>query len=148
MHKLLFPQLVLIFEICNKGPKIWYLQKYIQGINQVGKIGQHVNMVDITWKTKRVRWNHVIIWMWELSKMTIDSWRQRHKLQMKHLLRRDQKKIFFDFLFSCAILYKKEKKKKINSEEADLYTGSMVWNTKGKSGKRWDLGNIKRQNFF
>ena len=36
----------------------------------------------------------------------------------------------------------------MNSEEADLYMGSMVWSTKGKNGKRWDLGNIKWQNFF
>ena len=26
--------------------------------------------------------------------------------------------------------------------------GSMVWSTKGKNGKRWDLGNIKWQNIF
>ena len=114
LHKLLFPQLVLIFEIRNKGPKIWCLQKYIQGINQVGKFEQNVKIVDITWKTKRVRWNHVIIWMWELRNMTTDSWRQRCKLQMKQLRRRGQKKKKkkIDLPFSCAISSKKEKKKK------------------------------------
>ena len=59
---------------------------------------------------------------------------------MKHQLRTGKKK--FDLPFSCAILSEK-RKEKINSKEAGLYRGSMVWSIKGKNGKRWDLGNIK-----
>ena len=46
-----------------------------------------------------------------------------------------QKKIFFDLPFSCAISSEKRKEEKINSTEADLYTRSMMWSTKGKCGK-------------
>ena len=65
---------------------------------------------------------------------------------MKHLLRRGKKK--FDLPFSCAISSEKRKEEKINSTEADLYTRRTMWSIKGKSGNRWDLANIKRQNFF
>ena len=64
---------------------------------------------------------------------------------MKQELRTGEKKLTCLFPVQSRL---KKKRRKNNSEEADLYTGSMVWNTKGKIGKRWDLGNIKGQNFF
>ena len=88
----------------------------------MGELEQHVKVADITWKTKWVRWNHVIIGMWELRRMIIGSWRQRSKLQMKHQLRTGKKP--FDLPFSCAIL-SEERKEKINSKEAGLYRGSV-----------------------
>ena len=88
----------------------------------MGELEQHVKMADITWKTKWVRWNHVIIGIWELRRMIIDRWGQRSKLQMKHQLRTGKKQ--FDLPFSCAILSEK-RKEKIHSKEAGLYRGSV-----------------------
>ena len=62
--------------------------------------------------------------------------------------KRQKKKKKFDLTFSCAISSEKRKEEKINSTEADLYKRSTMWSIKGKSGKSWDLGHIKRQNFF
>ena len=146
LHKLLFPQLILIFEICDKGPKIWCLQKYIQGIKHGGKIEQHVMMADITWKTKRVRWNHVIVRMWELRKMIIDNWRQRHKLQMKHLLRRS-KKNFLTCLFPVQSHLKNKKKRKA-VKRSQLFRGRLAWCMKRKYRKRWNFSNKTMTTFF
>ena len=129
--------------------ELWALISWTRQMKEVemGETEQHMKMADISWKTKRVRWNHAIVWMWRLRKMIIDSWRQRHKLQMKHLLRRGKKKNFWLAFFLCNLIWEK-KSRKINSTEADLYTRSAMLSIKGKSGKRWDLGHIKRQNFF
>lgn len=87
---------------------------------EMGEIELHVRMADITWKTKRVRWNRVIVRMWELRKMIIDSWRQRCKLQMKHLLRRGKKNFFWLAFFLCNLIWKTKRREKQLKEASCL----------------------------